>query len=365
MKKYTTLLGCLLFAATFTYATIRTVSNVPSTLAQFSTIQAAVDASNNNDTVYVHGSPNAYATFTITNKKLTVIGPGWSPNKNLPFTAIVPGITITGASASGTEIQGLVITSTFNMNSSHPDNLRIIRNYFTQSQTFYIAEGSVTYIGYLFEGNVFENCQILATSGSTYQNFLFQNNYFFETGCCVGASIQGFVNSVNVLINHNLFFGTAGSVRDVFAQNCRFLTITNNIFVRKDAGNQNSFSTFNNNITFYPAGSSSTPADPWTVNSNINSGGNVSNQDPQMVAQTAVNAGSNNALADYTIAAGPANNAGSDGKDMGLLYDATGSLNWNNSRGSRLPYVFSMNIINPTIPQGGTINVQVEARKSN
>ena len=354
----------LAFACTSLFATIRTVSNVPSTLAQFNTIQAAVDASNNNDTVYVHGSPNAYSAFTITNKKLTVIGPGWNPNKNLPFTAIVPGITITGASASGTEIQGLVITSTFNMNSSHPDNLRIIRNYFTQSQTFYIAEGSVTYIGYLFEGNVFENAQVIASSSSTYQNFLFQNNYFYETGCCIGGSIQGFTNSVNVLINHNLFFGLGSGVRDIFAQNCRFLTITNNIFIRKDAGNQNSFSTFNNNITFYPSGSTA-PADPWTVNSNINSGGNVSNQDPQMAAQTSANAGTNNTVADYTIAAGPANNAGSDGKDMGLLYDATGSLNWANSRGSRLPYVFSMNIINPTIPVSGTLNVQVEARKNN
>lgn len=355
-----------LFALTglITSATVRTVSNVPSTLAQYNTLQAAVDASNNNDTVYVHGSPNSYSAFTINNKKITVIGPGWNPDKNLPFTAVVPGITITGAAASGTEIQGLVITSTFNMNSAHPDNLRIIRNYFTQSQTFYIAEGGVTYIGYLIEGNVFDNAQIVATAGSTYQNFLIQNNYFYESACCVDGNIHGFVNSVNVLINHNLFFGPGTNTRYVFNSNCRFLSITNNIFVRRDAGERNSSSTFNNNITFYPAGSTA-PSDPWTLNGNINSGGNLSNQDPQMAAQTGVNAGTNNAIADFTIAAGPANNAGSDGKDIGLLYDATGSLNWNNSRASRLPFVYSMNLTNPTIPQGGTLNVQVEARKNN
>jgi hypothetical protein len=84
-----------------------------------------------------------------------------------------------------------------------------------------------------------------------------------------------------------------------------------------------------------------------------------------MAAQSAVNAGTDNALSDYTIAAGPANNSGSDGKDMGLLYDATGSLNWSISRTSRLPFVYSMNITNPTIPQAGTLNVQVEARKNN
>jgi hypothetical protein len=363
MKQLYFTISCL-FIFTSLLATVRTVSNTPSTLAQYNTIQAAIDASSTGDTVYVHGSPNVYAGFTINGKKITVIGPGWSPDKNLPLTAVVNGMTLTGgASANGTEIQGLVITSTVDINTNHPDNLRFIRNYFTPSQTFYISQGSTTYIGYLLEGNVFENAQILASSSSTYQNFLFQNNYFYESGCCIGGNIHGFFNSVNVLINHNLFFGPASGTRDVFNSNCRFLTITNNIFVHRNAGNQNSSSTFNNNITYYP--SATPPSDPWSINSNVNAGGNVSNQNPQMVAQTAVNNGTNNALNDFTIAAGPANNSGSDGKDMGLLYDATGSLNWTTSRTSRLPFIFSMNITNPTIPQAGTLNVQVEARKNN
>jgi hypothetical protein len=123
-------------------------------------------------------------------------------------------------------------------------------------------------------------------------------------------------------------------------------------------------STFNNNLTFFPAGSTA-PADPWTVNGNISSGGNVSNTDPQMADQAAVNGGTNNPLLDFTIAAGPANNSGSDNKDIGLLFDAAGSLNWAVSRNSRLPYIFSMNITNPTIPQGGSLNINVEARKTN
>ncbi len=364
MKKYSLLFVILLFAAFNSKAIIRTVSNTPSTLAQFNTIQAAVDASNPGDTVYVHGSPNAYAAFTITNKQLVIIGPGWSPNKNLPFTASVSGCTITGAASGNTEIQGLVLTTTVNMNSAHPNNLRFIRNYFTTFVNVVVQEGNGTYSGYLFEGNVFDNSAVVATGSSTYQNFLFQNNYFFESGCCIGGNIQGFTNSVNVLFNHNLWFGPASGTRDAFASNCRFMTITNNIFVRRDAGNQNSNSTFNNNITFFPAGSTP-PTDAWLQNGNVNSGGNISNQNPQMVAQTGVNSGTNNVLQDFTIAAGPANDAGSDGKDIGLLFDAVGSLNWNNSRGSRLPFVFSMNIVNPTIPQGGTLNVQVEARKNN
>lgn len=358
MKKFFSLV-VILFAALYANAIIRTVSNSPSTLAQFNTIQAAINASASGDTVYVHGSPTAYAFFTITNKQLVILGPGWSPNKNLPFTANVPGCTITGSSCANTEMQGMTITSTITINSNHPDNLRFIRNRFF-NLSIQINEGSVTYNGYLFEGNWFDNAQATATAGSVYQNFLFQNNYFFENGTVLGANITGFTFATSVLFNHNLWFGPGAGTRDCFASNCQFLLLTNNIFVRRDAANQNSFSTFNNNITFN-AGNNT----PWLSNSNLNSGGNVANTDPQMVDQASVNGGVNNPLLDFTIAAGSANNAGSDGKDMGLLFDAVGSLNWANSRGSRLPFIFSMNIVNPTIPVGGTLNVQVEARKNN
>jgi hypothetical protein len=359
MRKYFLLIGILFFAATYTHAIIRTVSNSPSTLAQFNTIQAAINASSSGDTVYVHGSPNAYVAFTLTNKQLVIIGPGWSPNKNLPFSAVVPGFTITGATCANTEIQGMVATSTIIINVNHPDNLRFIRNQFF-NLSILINESSVTYGGYLFEGNMFDNAQAGGTTGSTYQNFLFQNNYFFENGTVLDGNVAGFANSVNVLFSHNLWFGPGSGSRNCFSSNCRFMTIANNIFVRRDAANANSFSTFNNNITFNTANNT-----PWGSNSNVDAGSNVNNQDPQMVAQAAVNAGTNNPLNDFTIAAGPANNSGSDGKDMGLLFDAVGSLNWTTSRGSRLPFVFSMNIVNPTIPVGGTLNVQVEARKNN
>lgn len=358
MKKFLSI-TVLLLAVSYANAIIRTVSNTPSTLAQFNTIQAAITASSSGDTIYVHGSPNAYGAFTITNKQLVIIGPGWAPNKNLPFAAIVPGFTINGSTCANTEIQGLVVTSTTFIRTNHPDNLRFIRNQFF-NLSILMDEASVTYAGYLFEGNIFDNSQLSGAPSSTYQNFLLQNNYFYETGCCVGGNISGFTNSVNVLFNHNLWFGPGSSTRDCFAGNCRFMTITNNIFVRREPASQNSFSTFNNNITFN-AGNNT----PWASNSNVDAGGNIANQDPQMVSQAAVNAGTNNALNDFTIAAGPANNSGSDGKDIGLLFDAVGSLNWVNSRGSRLPFLFSMNIVNPTIPVGGTLNVQVEARKNN
>jgi hypothetical protein len=345
------------------FATVHTVSNTPATLAQFNTIQAAVNAAATGDTIYVHGSPNAYAAFTQTSKQLTFIGPGWSPDKNLPLTAQVQGCTITGAACDNSEYQGLVFTSTLTINSAKPDNLRFIRNQFFNND-LNINQGSVTYSGYLFEGNLFDNSSLNATNGSTYQNFLIQNNYFYENGTVRDANFNGFFNCINVLFNHNLWYGAGSGVRNIATGgNNRFLTFANNIFVRRNAFNSISSSIFNNNITFYPAGSTS-PGAPW-AGSNVDGGSNIDNQDPQMAAQAAVNAGSNNPINDFTIAAGPANNSASEGKDMGLLFDGTGSLNWTNSRNSRLPRIFSMNVITPTVAAGANVTINVDARISN
>lgn len=358
-----------------TQATVRTVSNFPANVAQFSTIQLAIDASSTGDTVYVHGSPNQYAGFTINAKKLTIIGPGWSPNKQLPFDAVVntdiagTGVQLTGAATSGTEIQGMAFIGSTGtrINTSAINNLRFVRNHYAASPVFFSSSVSAgTWSGYLFEGCLMNNGQVRSDNPTVhnFSNFIFQNNIFYESGCCVGGNISGFTNTSNILFDHNLWYGPSSGTRDCFAGNCRFLTITNSIFVRRNASNTNSSSTFTNNITFYPAGSTN-PGAPWTLNSNTNSGGNVDNQDPLMTAQATVNAGTFNGLADFTIATGPANNSATDGKDMGLLFDATGSLNWTNSRGSRLPFIFSMNVTTPTIAPGGNVSVTVEARRNN
>ncbi len=358
MKNFLLLLMFCICAGSYLFATVRTVSNTPSTIAQFNNIQAAVDASSSGDTIYVHGSPNAYANFVINSKQLVLMGPGWAPDKNLPQIAILGQVEINGTGASGTELHGFVFgTAIYLQTTPIVQNVRFFRNYIN---SFIYLTGSGTYNGYLFEGNFFANAQVQATTGSTYQNFLFQNNIFYETGCCVDGNINGFHNSINVLFNHNLWYGPSSGSRQVAGNSNRFLSFTNNVFVRRNAASNISLSTFNNNVT-YNAGTNA----PWSFNSNVNSGGNIENQDPQMVDQAGVDAGTNNGLMNFTIAAGPANNAGSDGKDIGLLYDPVGSLNWANSRASRLPFIFSMNITNPTIAAGGTLTVNVEARKNN
>jgi hypothetical protein len=364
----------ILFFSIGAFATTRTVSSNPSTIGQFSDIQGAVDASSDGDSIYVYGSPNVYPSFIVADKKLTIIGPGWSPDKDLPLLATVNGCAFRNTAATGTpdgsEVQGLVFSSaaTFGQaggSNTGVNNLRIIRCMFNGAVGFDLSCTNI-----LLEGNIFNNSTSF-NSTFTYQNFLYQNNYFFQSLCCLGNMFGGLTNTVNFRFDHNLFTSSnngAGGNAFTFGANTRFISFSNNIFNQANAGNDVSFSTFTNNITNNSGlnGSNATSnGTPWAVNSNVNGGGNVTNASPQMVDQASVNAGSSNPLLNFTIAAGPANNSGADGKDMGLVFDSVGALNWTNSRNSRLPRIFSMNITTPTIPQGGSLSVTVEARKSN
>ena len=350
---------CLVLAfslCTNMFATIRTVNNITGSVAQYTTIQAAVNASANGDTVYVHGSPNPYSGFTITDKRLVVIGPGWSPIQNfMSYPATVTDMYINGSGSSNTEIQGLYFTSNIYINTpSHPDSLRFIRNHL-----FFVSIGSgtLTYDGYLFEGNWFDNGGPSASASCFFKNFILRNNIFYCNNSNLSAS--GFYNSISVIFDHNLFYGPSNGTTPVFGNTCRNLLLTNNIFVRRTATSNITNSVFQKNIT-YLAGTTN----PWDTLGNSGSG-NFANQSPQLLDSIAVNNGVNNPLLNFTISTGPANNSATDSTDIGLLYHPAGSLNWTNSRMSRLPFVYSMNISNPNIPAGGTLNVQVEARKNN
>jgi hypothetical protein len=350
------------FSCFTTFATVRTVSNNPATLAQFNTIQAAIDASAaSGDQIFVHGSPNNYAAFTIANKQITIIGPGFSPDKTLPLTAIVGGCTISGTASANTELQGLVFNSAITINTNHPDGLKFIRNRFLGID-INLLQGSTTYLNYLFEGNSFDNSTVNANSSSNYTNFLFQNNYFYENGTVRDGNLNGqWVNCTNVLFDHNLWFGPSTTTpRNITGGGISsFMNFSNNIFVKRNFNNRVTNSTFTNNLTFNCGDNT-----PW-ANSGNSGPGNIENQDPSMADQASVNAGTNNVLANYSITAGPANNAASDGKDMGLLFDAVGSLNWVNCRNSRLPRIVSMNVTTPTVQAGGTVTVNVDAKVSN
>lgn len=365
MKKQYLLVVCIL-SAVYSYATQYTVNNNGSNTAQFATIQSAVDSAADGDTIYVMGSPNIYPYFTIDDKKLTVIGPGWSPDKNIPLTAIVNGCgmhnhTAIAGSASGSELNGLVFSSGVSITENFGgqagiSNVKIIRCYFKYYLSHGLAANNMLYESCIFTNTIgFNNSQ-------TYTNILFQNNVFEKTAL---GSFSGFIinlqNGTNVLIDHNLFYSNNNTMA---FYNSDFFTISNNIFVKMNLvstfSTSISYSTFNNNITYNCGGNHDTA---WAFNNNTGTG-NIPATSPQLSDSTAVNNATFTELLDFTVLGGPAKNGGSDGKDIGLLFDPTGSLNWSNARNSRFPRITVMNITTPTVAPGGNLSVNVEAKVS-
>lgn len=353
MKKTIPIVLFILLVAQVSFATVRTVSNSPATLAQFNSIQVAVDSSSNGDTILVHGSPVNYAGFTVTSKRVVLLGPGFNPNTQTALKAKIFGvINFNGSACKKSELHGFEMVSSSIEIQSSMDSLYFFRNIIV---TMGIVNGVGTVSGFIFRGNYFKGA-ISSHPASVFHNFVFENNVFVCSSC-INYITNG--ANTNILFNHNLFFDDNGNNTNAFAS-LGFALFTNNIFVERNFSTTTVFnSTFINNITF-----NCSPNTPWSLGTNIDGGGNIENLDPMMVDQAGVNDGSATEISNFTIPSGPANNSGSDGKDMGLLFDPTGGLNWNHSRNSRMPSVVLMNIANPVIGAGGSLSVTVEARKN-
>jgi hypothetical protein len=335
----------------FAFGTVHTVSNMDSSV-QFTSIQAACDASNSGDSIYVSPSPINYDPFTIDNKKLAVFGPGWAPF--VGGTATVQACYVNGTGATGSEIQGFIFLSdqggnSISINSSNINNLIIKRN----ELHILLIGGNAD--GYLIEGNWFDATYdysgivgIIFGGNNNLSNALIRNNIFFSCGLLR-------LTGNKTVIDHNLFYGNPNPI-GAFQSTTGF-TITNNIIQINFS--PLTFSTFNNNIT-YNSGNDT----PWIGNNNINAGGNRAGQNPQMADEASVDADVDNPLLNFTIKSGPANNAGSDGLDMGLLFDKGKVTNWNYSRATHLPYMTELNITDQNIFSNGYIHFNGKAKSN-
>ncbi len=330
---------------------ILTVSNNPHKPAQYSTIKEAVTASASGDTIYIHGSPNLYTGTDVFNKKLIYVGPGFEPDKELPYPATIQqGMNLIGDLCSGSEFHGLTFRGNLSFQSC--DSVKVFRNYFWPQVNIHLStDHMVTYKNIEFTGNYFHTNNINATYPIS--NVRFVNNVFFW------GSINSFNGGTNMMFDHNVFYGPSSGNSLAFS-NCSGMILSNNIFIRRKAGSGTTKCTFNNNITYLTGEDA-----PWLMSQNADAGGNLAGQSPQLADQAKLEAGLFGLLHDFTIADGPAKNAGSDGKDMGLLYDPVGMYNWMKSPNSTLPFIYHMKLANPTIESGGSLSISIEAKSNN
>ena len=117
--------GCLAFNA---YSqTVHIVDNNQGAGAQYTSVQAAVDAAAPGDIIYLQPSPNGYGDINMT-KPLNIYGIGYTPELNSGQRATVSNILFRSADASGSKISGLRINGIFLDNTTFNNHDVVITN---------------------------------------------------------------------------------------------------------------------------------------------------------------------------------------------------------------------------------------------
>ncbi len=356
MKK-TILLSVFLLSAFYkANATVYTVSNnntLPGSAGQYTTVSAAISAASNGDTILIQPSPVAYAGFTI-NKSLTIIGSGYNPQTTNGLKTVISGAThiVFGDGSSNSKLIGIYLDPAGSGTKLVWGNTFAVSNYTIERCYFSGTEIRVTNGNNNFPQNVLIEDNFMSVSDLRLYNAGFatnpvtvRNNIFSGGGGIDGSE------SVNVIKN-NLFICGANALHD-FSNSI----IENNIFFSCFPYNMGA-NVFNNNYVF---GSSTLPFGTNTGSGNITS--------TNAVYSTFISCGSTlNFNTDLRPVTGSAClNGGTDGTDIGItggaspyyLYPAPYPMTGE----AKIPQVTEITIPVSSVPSGGTLNINVKARK--
>lgn len=298
------------FAIFLAKATVITVDNNGNAPAGVETsLTNAINNASPGDTLLIIPSSSTYGNMNVT-KQLTIIGVGFNPNMEIPFTSRVNSVTIYTA-ASGTKIIGLEVTSTLVLGNTGGTltNVVIENNKIDNITTSGI--NSLTNI--LIRQNVIcpasSFVYSLTLNTANQSNIRVANNIFSNTGTT--NQFRGpYITTGGVTFDHNTFLGTASQYAFYQITNC---LVTNNIFVTISPAPQVASSNilYRNNLSNgYAFGD--------ITGTNINIEGNIDNTTP-----TFVNMPLSTYLYDYTLdpfldVGSAGESAATDGTNLGL-----------------------------------------------
>jgi hypothetical protein len=317
-------------------ATVRTVNNNNPSPGQYTSFAPAYTASLSGDTIYVSGSATSYGTFSSVAKTLTIIGTGHNPDKQNPLVSIFTYIDVVPG-GGGTKFIGLLFTANGILTTS---------NITYESCKFDggIGIGTNALTGFVFNKCVFAPVAVFGSfSGTTTCTF---NN------CVFNGSMNGGTAVMSGSATNCIFIGVTAGV----GQNHNNFTFSNNIFygTSPQITGTNTNTTMTKNLSF---------ACP---NNNFNGttlSGNIVNSNPMFTtypSATGFHYTDNYAL----LGPSPGHNYGTDGKDIGLYGGANG-INFHMGGDPPIPQIRQMNVVNPVIPIGSPVNVNIISTRKN
>jgi hypothetical protein len=286
-----------------------------------------------------------YTAATIS-KPVHIIGPGHA----LPWTTTLPevaSITVQAA-ASGTILEGIVIDGTLTLSFNTTDvTVRYCRFSGAASR---ITTGSNCH-NLLVEGNVFQNYtsvfDFIALNNNS-QNVLIKNNFFRLNSTGGSVSVLKNTNTSTVFDQNTVIIVNTGGV---YCGSCDPHTISNNIWIGRDQNISSGVggSTFYNNLT-------------WSTTSTFTAlpgENNLDNVEPVFVNVPSYlwSVGR-----DYNLVEENPGYTGSSGGGQVGMYG--GGFEFR-KRGepSGIPTFDQVMLLNTTVSQDGTIQIQVKAKK--
>lgn len=259
IMKFTAIFIFLLLAAALS-ATIHSVSNLPNTDPDFTSLSAAQTYASPGDTLYVYGSGTSYGDFVVT-KRLTLIGPGYFLDQN-PYTQAFPvdaklGFLTFNAGSAGSLISGFSIFRIV----VNDDNITIIRNriYYTSTgnSTLNMYSGAINIIiaqNYMHWNNTVDDMDNFIHMTGNNTNIYIANNILITHTATAGRALIYMASTCTAIIENNVMLGREFEIRNAVFQNN---IVINGIFIddggnviQNNIGNSNQFGTDDGNQSY-------------------------------------------------------------------------------------------------------------------
>jgi hypothetical protein len=326
-------------------AAIHIVNNSPGQSADFTGVQAAINAAAVGDSIYIQPSLTSYGDVSV-NKQVVILGAGHNPEFSNYASTL--GIVTFQNGSTGAILKGCSVWIV-NTSGNHTANNIVISGCKIDAQgPFGIAGG--TFANWLIEGNIISS----QSNGINVAEFdagtVFRNNILFTYA---GSNIVSYGSSATLFENNLMMCVSNPSFSSAFANSNNVIARNNVIYVTPASGTNAATGcnncTWENNATYNPN---------VTLDA-LPGAGNLDNTNPDFINVPLLNP-SFNYLNNYQLNVNsPLLTAATDGGEIGI-YGGVFEFRMG-GEDNTLPRIKSVTPLTATAPPGGVLQINLKA----